>query len=156
LGPTLALVGGAAVGIGEDFGGGEGFLEGVGGFAFFHDEVAAEVDDFFEGVDEDGAFLDAGAAGGAGPEGFGRDDVGGETPGIFPWGIIITGRIMVGGVNLAVLWWWVSLRSTHPTLVSQAQDDLFGGEDFAGGGGGALAGAAAAFGAGVEVEEVFL
>ena len=117
----------------------EGVLGGVGHAGLLHHEVAAHVDNGVDVLDEDGARLHAGAAGGAGPEdvlGHGVDHRGLGGRRLLAGG----GREEGGGALLGV----------EPEVL----DELARGEGLAAGVGGALVLAPAAVGAGVEVEDL--
>ena len=74
------LVAGLAPGVALALGGAQRLGERVGQAALFQGQVAAHVDDVAHLLDEDGALLLAGTAGGARPEGVVVDDVADQAP----------------------------------------------------------------------------
>ena len=111
LHPGFACVGGAAPGVALAFERLQGALDGVGHAGILHDEGAAHVDDRGDVLDEDGAGLDAGAAGAAGPKRLVADHAADH------WGLVVEAEVEVvaldevgdflladgGGVGLEVL-----------------------------------------------------
>src|SRR5690606_10097915 len=130
--------------------------------ALDHDLVAAHVDDVVDVLDVDGALLDAGAAGGAGPQDVGVDDavlLGGADQralglgegGGGHAGQLLLGRLLLALHRLAAAGEQVGGLGVR--VVAQRHDQQLGGEGLAGVPGGALRLAAAALGAGGEVQQ---
>ena len=82
VGPGGAISGGEVPGVGVGFQAFEGPLQLGWELAALLYKVTAQVNDFVDVADEDGALLFAGTAGGAGPEDFGVDDAVDEIGGV--------------------------------------------------------------------------
>src|SRR4029450_10464961 len=145
LGPGQALAGTEAPGVARVLDVAQ-HGAGLGREAGLHqDLVAAQLHDGVDVLDVDRALLDAGPAGGAGPQDVLTDHVGDQA--LLEHGGVVAVRLLQGGLA-------EQERGLLEQVVAQVGDDQLGRQRFAGVPGRALVLAAAALGAGGQVQQL--